>query len=400
MLFYEKTSKVFEANYTSTADIIVNQGGSSSGKTFSILQVLGVKAVQEPVVITIVGQDIPNLKKGALRDWQNIVANSKPLRSFIKSYNKTDRVYEFTNGSLMEFTSFKDDQDAKSGKRDYAFFNEADGTPYDVFDAISIRTKRQVFIDYNPTQEFWAHTKILANRAKGIEIELEDGTKRMMQVQLIKSTYKHNPFIPPKIKANILAYKETDPRKWKIFGMGELAPLDGVCISNWKEIVKIPDGAKFAGYGIDFGYSVDPTALVELWKWDGGIIWNEVIYETGLDPNQLGKRMVDMGVQKMPYIFCDSSAPQLRDHLRRYFNFNVVSVKKTQDSLNAGIELINSIPLWVTAHSNNLKKELRNYVWMEKNGQFIQKPIDKYNHGVDAARYFYLMGLKRGASTL
>ena len=152
-----KASVLYEANYNATEDIIVNQGGSSSGKTYSILQVLFTKAVQYYNVITVVGESIPNLKAGALRDALDIYNSSPILKSLISDYNRTDRIFQFVNGSIMEFKSYETPQGAKSGKRDYLFINEAQGISKEVFNELHIRTKKQTYIDYNPNAEFWVH---------------------------------------------------------------------------------------------------------------------------------------------------------------------------------------------------------------------------------------------------
>ena len=161
-----KISPIFEWNYRTTKSIVINQGGTSSGKTYSLLQVLACKAAEQPnQVITIVGQDIPNLKSGAIRDFESIL-NNPFFRSMIKSINITNREYRLHNGSLIEFKSFDNEQDAKSGKRDYLFMNEANGIPYSVYDQLQIRTTKQVFIDYNPTFAFWVHDKLIGSSDK------------------------------------------------------------------------------------------------------------------------------------------------------------------------------------------------------------------------------------------
>ncbi len=157
-----KTTVVFKANYNAQAHVVVNQGGTSSGKTYAILQVLFCMACQQPKqVITVAGQDIPNLKAGALRDALNIYSQYLPLQQHVKSYNKTDRVFEFHNGSLIEFKSYDNAQDAKSGKRDYLFINEANGIAWDVYSELALRTKKRIYIDYNPNTGFWVHEHLI-----------------------------------------------------------------------------------------------------------------------------------------------------------------------------------------------------------------------------------------------
>ena len=180
MFFTSGVSVLFEANYHTTAEIVVNQGGTSSGKTYAILQVLMLYAVaQRRKVITVVGQDIPNLKSGALRDAMKITDESDTLKNAILSYNKSERVFQFRNGSIIEFRSYADPQDAKSGKRDYLFINEANGISWDIYQELSLRTKTRVYIDYNPNAEFWVHDRLIGRK----------------HVQLIISDHRHNPFL-------------------------------------------------------------------------------------------------------------------------------------------------------------------------------------------------------------
>ena len=163
-----RVSKVFKENWTwkPGIDLIVNRGGTSSGKTYSILQVIFLKAYTDPgCVITVVGQDIPNLKKGAIRDAATIVNSSEWLRSQIKFYNKSDRFYQFYNGSIIEFNSYDDEQDAKNGKRDYSFFNEVNGIAYEIFEAIYVRTTKMTWADFNPSSTFWLTDKRIEQRA-------------------------------------------------------------------------------------------------------------------------------------------------------------------------------------------------------------------------------------------
>ena len=148
-------SPIFEWNYKTQKQIVINQGGTSSGKTYSLLQVLACKAAETPnQIITIVGQDIPNLKAGAIRDFDTILSSCDFFRSMIKQVNKSDKIYYFHNGSIMEFKSFDNEQDAKSGKRNYLFVNEANGIPYSIYDQLQMRTSKQVYIDYNPSAHF------------------------------------------------------------------------------------------------------------------------------------------------------------------------------------------------------------------------------------------------------
>jgi len=199
------TGVLYKANLDAKEDIVVNQGGTSSGKTYSILQVLFTFAVSQPnLVITIAGQDIPNLKAGALRDAITIWSSSEELKQLVKEYNKSDRIFTFQSGSIIEFKSYDDAQDAKNGKRDYLFINEANGVRYDVFNELYMRTKVKTYIDYNPNEAFWVHEKLLGQP----------------NVKLLISDYRHNPFIDKKLVEKIENLKEVDLELWKVYARG------------------------------------------------------------------------------------------------------------------------------------------------------------------------------------
>ncbi len=220
-----KTSKLFDFNFKEPdgKQLTINQGGTSSGKTYSILQVLFIKGfLNAGCKITVCGQDIPNLKKGAIRDSKTIYNSSEFVQSIIANYNKSDRIYEFKNGSILEFTSYDDSQDAKNGKRDYLFINEANGVDYEIFKELYQRTSKHTWIDYNPTGEFWVHEHQFLQRPN---------------VRFIKSNFSHNPFIDDNIKEKILAYEPTpdnvkngtaDAYMWDVYGLGNMGILEGV----------------------------------------------------------------------------------------------------------------------------------------------------------------------------
>ena len=179
---------VFHENFKSTEKILINAGGTSSSKTYSICQLLLLKACSEPnSVITITGESIPNLKKGAYRDTENIVFNTKGLNEYIDSWNKSDRIIYFKNGSLIEFVSNLDEQSAKNGKRDYLFVNEANGIAYSIFFQLAIRTRKQIYIDYNPSAPFWTHDKLIGTSAESNDLSAS--------VKLIISDHRHNNFL-------------------------------------------------------------------------------------------------------------------------------------------------------------------------------------------------------------
>jgi phage terminase large subunit len=369
-----KPSPVFEWNYNCKKDIVINQGGTSSGKTFSILQVLLFRALREPkTIITIVGQDIPNLKKGSIRDLENVFeqvrGSHEIFKDFRSDYNKQDKVHTLKNGSLIEFSSFKDSQDAKNGKRDYLFINEANGIPYDIFDELQVRTRKQVFIDYNPTAPFWAHSKLIGRD----------------DVQLFISNFTHNDFVDPKTKEKILRYKTTDPDKWKVYGLGKTGKIKGVIFPNVTWVSRFPAACRKVSLGLDFGFTNDVTALIKQGELHGER-WAELfIYETGLLNEDISNKMKFLNISRSLQIFADSAEPKSIATIKKH-HWHIKKTTKGKDSVKWGIDKIKEMPLNIVV-SPAWKKEQLNYKWMEKDGEFLNTPIDKWNHAWDALRY-------------
>jgi len=369
-----KTGGLYRLNYNSTADIVVNQGGTSSGKTYAILQVLFSLAINSECTTTVVGQDIPNLKVGALRDALDIINADEAIRQQLVFYNRSERVLSFRNGSIIEFNSYDNEQDAKSGKRDYLFINEANGIPYNVFEQLSLRTRKKVFIDYNPDTSFWVHDKV---------IPLET-------TELIISDHRHNPFLTDKTRAKIEGLKDKDLDLWKVYARGITGRIEGLVLKKWYTTTESFDDKELIGYGIDFGFTNDPTAMVEVRMQDGELWIKEIIYETGLTNQDISSRMEVLDISKGTLIVADSAEPKSIEELRR-LRWTVDGVKKGKDSVMFGINLLKGYTINVDAKSKNLIKELEQYRWkVDKNGDGLNVPIDTYNHAIDALRYLVM----------
>jgi phage terminase large subunit len=366
-----ETSVVFEQNRDSNADIIINQGGTSSGKTYSILQNLFLHAIEDDnQVITIVGQDIPNLKVGALRDSQTILEKSEILQSFILEYNKSDRIYTFVNGSIMEFKSYEDGQDAKSGKRDYLFINEANGITKIVYDELYIRTKKKTYLDYNPNTEFWVHKDLIGKE----------------NVELIISDHRHNTFLDAKIHDKIEAID--DYELWKVYARGLTGKLEGVIFRDYNIVPNVSLDAKLIGYGLDFGFTNDPTALVAVYNQNGELVIDELIYEKRLLNVDISNRLRELVISDR--IIADSAEPKSIAELQSY-GWVVEPAKKGKDSIKQSINTLKRYKLNVTQRSHNVKKELNNYKWKQnRDGRLENEPVDMMNHSIDAIRYVCL----------
>ena len=370
-------SPVFEWNIKSNSPVNVNQGGTSSGKTYSIMQVLLCKAAEQSnQIITVVGQDIPNLKAGAMRDIESIL-NNPFFRSMIRSTNKTDRIYTLNNGTVIEFKSFEDEQDAKSGKRDYLFLNEANGIPYSVYDQLQLRTTKQIYLDYNPTAPFWVHDKLIG----------------YSKTKLFISTYKDNPFLKDSIKRKIEALQYADPMKWKVYGLGQTGRVQGTVFPAVNWIPELPThNIKREAYGMDFGYSNDPTTLVKIIQSQGKLYGKLLLYETGLTNQDIAQEFKKLGIRAGlrtgSIVMADSAEPKSIKELRN-LDYRVKPCKKGSDSIRSGIDCLKSYGQLNLVSHELWKQEQQKYVWTidRKDGKAKNKPVDKFNHIWDAFRY-------------
>jgi phage terminase large subunit len=367
-----KTNPIFKWNYDTDAEIVINQGGSSSSKTFSILQVLFLRAIEKPnLVITVCGQDIPNLKRGAIRDAKNIVATTPAIAQHVKSYNGTDKIFTFKNGSIIEFTSYDDWQDAKNGKRDYLFVNEANGVQYEIYHELQLRTRKQVFIDYNPNAAFWVHDKLVPL--------IKDPESPMKVVRFI-SNYTHNKFLDNTTKKRIEAMK-SDANLWRVYGLGFTGKVKGLIFPKWEQAFKFPEDANKVCYGLDFGFSESSCALCKVGIYDKQIFAKQLVYETELANSELIEKIKSFGVGREP-IYADSAEPKSIAELKKA-GLNVIPINKGGDSIQFSINKINEYEA-VNVIGLDFVKEISTYAY--KNG----KPIKQNDHLLDALRYYIL----------
>lgn len=372
---------VLDWNWQSKARIRVNQGGMWSSKTWSIMQALFLKAVELPgVIITVVGQDIPNLKVGAIRVAAHVLADeytAEWMRRMFEDFNRQELAYHARNGSLIEFKSFDNEQDARSGKRDIAFFNEANGIPFAIYDAVQMRTELLTFIDYNPSAEFWVHTEIIRNPAlvKGVDYDY------------FISDYRHNPYIPSQVKEQIESRQETNPDWFKVYGRGKTGAVEGLIFAEAQMVEAWPEGTERVNYGLDFGFN-DPTVLVRSCESDGMLIFDELIYRSGMTNKDIAAEFERIGLDCSVTISADSGDPKSIQELRE-LGWNVQPAAKGPDSIMFGIKKIKSQPYGITRRSVNGWRERGSYVFKRDriSGQLTEDPVDSFNHFWDACRY-------------
>ena len=370
---------LFDANINSTERTVVNQGGTSSGKTYSIMQVLFVLGMQESgQVITVVGQDIPNLKVGAYRDAKTILERSPLLTQWWNTINEGERIIKCVNGSIIEFKSYADEQDAKSGKRDYLFINEANGISYGVYWQLSIRTRKRVFLDYNPTARFWCHDEVIGKP----------------DTRLIISDHRKNYFLSESEHQRIEGI--TDKEYWKVYARGLTGKIEGLVLTNWEICEELPpeEEWKMVCYGLDFGFTNDPSALEQVVLAHGELWVNELIYSTGLTNPDIAERASEQGLTSQQQIIADCAEPKSIRELQAA-GLWVTASPKGADSIINGLDILKRYKIHVTRRSTGILDNLRSYKWAkDRDGNTTNKPEDKNNHGIDALRYVALAKLR------
>ena len=321
----------------------------------------------------MVAETIPAVKAGALSDFKEIMQQTGRWNPDPRYFNATDRIYTFRNGSTIQFAAFENEEKARqAGKRNVLFVNEVNTVGRPIVDALMIRTDGDVWLDYNPTAPFWVNEELQGND----------------NVDFLTLTYLDNEALPQSILDMLLERKkkaETDPywdNWWKVYGLGLTGSLEGVVFNNWDKIPNVPADARLIGCGLDFGYSNDPTALIKVYKWNDKRILDEVLYRTGMTNDEIA-----------PYLpsnittWADSAEPKSIEEIFRTGK-DIRGVTKGKDSINYGIQIMQGQKYLVTERSLNLIKELRSYTWAkDKEGKTLNKPVDAYNHGIDAVRY-------------
>lgn len=349
------------------------QGGTSAAKTIGILAVLIDKAQRDTraTLTSVVSESFPHLKRGAMRDFLMILEEQGYFDP--KRWNKTDYVYTFETGSKIEFFSADQPGKVRGPRRDRLFINEANNVPYETFDQLEVRTKECIYLDWNPVAEFWYYDMV-ANRT---------------DVEHIILTYKDNEGLSREIVASIEQRKE---RKdwWKVYGEGQLGEVEGKIFTGWQIIDELPKFARLEGYGLDFGYSNDPTAIVAIYYYDGGYILDEIAFQKGLSNKQIADIILN---QPQALVVADSAEPKSIDEIKSYgvFITGVSKVKgesKSDTFKKWSIGLVQQQKMAVTKRSINVIKEYRNYLWrVDKEGRILNEPEHIFSHSMDATVY-------------
>jgi len=363
-----KASTVFERNleaYNQGYRIIMNQGGSRSSKSFSIMQLLVTIALTENRAISVTSCAFPHLRRGSLRDWRTIMEELDIYDP--EKHVKTEQVYYYDKKSYIEFFSVDNNLKVRGPGRDILFINEANLIDFDTFQQLILRTRKCIFLDYNPSDEFhWLYEHV----------------ETRADCKFIKSTYLDNPFLPNEQVKEIENLKNVDENFWRIYGEGERGHSEGVIYTHWKPFNGSVNGN--AVYGLDFGYN-NPTSLVKVTDNDQDLYWSEEIYQSQLTtPDLIG--MLKQIVKSGDPIYCDSAEPDRIEELRRA-GFKALPANK---NVKDGIDFIKSRKLYIHSGSANILKEIKSYKYKTKGKKLVnepEEPIKMNDHAMDAGRY-------------
>lgn len=377
-IFANEKSPLYWANLTAKEKIVVNQGGTSSGKTEAIIRVLFTIAILRPnYVITVISNTVTKLKEDALRIAKN-VAKIPEIKMFIAAYNSTDRIYTFHNDSLIEFKSFEDEEQAKGGKRHILFVNECTRIPWMIFYQADLRTKVRTYVDYNPTSEYFIHDKVIKNKAE------------FPSVKVIRSWHIHNPYLTDEEHARLERIQ--DPQLFKVYARGLTGILTGTIYPNWEEVEDFQWTDGIVWY-VDWGYSeketADPTAGGRIAfnpkECEYDYVTDELVHARGLPVAEVARIFKEAGYKSGQPCYCDHNPENIRE--LRLLGISAFPAAKGPGSVTSGILFLRNKKVAYTKRSENIKEELRKYKFMEIEGIVTNTPIDEWNHQLDGIRY-------------
>lgn len=360
------------------------RGGTSASKTFSIIPFLIDYAVKNPLSeISVVAETIPHLKRGALRDFLKIMDMIGMYEA--DNFNKSSLVYTFSNGSYIEFFSADSESKLRGARRDVLFVNECNNISWESYYQLAIRTRRFIYLDYNPVAEFWVDNELMNDS----------------DTDFVVLTYKDNEALDLSIVKEIEKAKEKALTStywanwWSVYGLGNIGNVQGTIFENWAQCDNIPTDAEFISYAMDFGFTNDPTAVSSVYRYNGELYIDELIYSTRLTNSDIIAKFKEIGITPQQMIVADSAEPKSIEDIRRA-GFRIEGAKKGADSIRNSIDTLQQYKLNITKRSTNIIKELRNYKWViDRDGKSTSIPIDSYNHAIDGIRYVALNRLKK-----
>ena len=369
-----KGTIVLQKNLNANTRIVVNQGGTRSSKTYSLAQLIILKALQEQgKVYTICRKTLPALKSSAYRDFFSILEHHNLYNP--NKHNKSELTYKLNN-NLIEFISVDMPDKVRGRQRAVLWMNEATEFTMEDFVQLSLRCTENIYLDFNPSDPYsWIYDKVMTR---------DDCT-------FIKSTYLDNPFLPDETIKEIERLRDLDSNYWQIYGLGDMAQPTETIFRQFEIANNVPTEAQLIAIGMDFGYSNDPTAIVEVFKLNDNLYINELVYSKGLTNQDIAQRLRELDITRQTEIIADSAEPKSIEELHRQ-NFNVKGAKKGADSINMGIDVLRRFKLHITKNSTNALNEFKYYKWLtDKNGHIVNKPAtNQQDHLIDAVRYVAL----------
>jgi phage terminase large subunit len=341
-------------------------GGTSAGKTISILTILiNYAQTHTNEIVSVVSETLPHLKRGAMRDFLNIMNGHNYFKD--DRWNKSDFIYTFETGTIMEFFSADQYEKVRGARRDVLFINEANGIGYETFTQMEVRTKRIVWLDWNPVAEFFFYTEILPH----------------FDCDFITLNYKDNEALDPAVVQALEAHR-FNTGWWRVYGEGLLGEAEGRIYKGWELVDEVPPGATLEGYGLDFGYTNDPTAIVARYKYNDYVVLHEIMYKQGLSNREIGEIILN---SPRALVIADSAEPKSIDELKS-LGISIIPTIKGPGSVLQGIQYVQDQKIMVTKSSVNLIKEYHNYLWLtDRDGKIINEPTQIWNHCMDAVRY-------------
>jgi phage terminase large subunit len=349
-------------------------GGTSASKTISILiWLIDYCQTNRNKLCSVVSESYPHLEKGAMLDFENIMKDRGYWND--ERWNQTKHTYTFETGCRLEFYSPDTYGKAHGPRRDVLFMNEANNLDYRIADQLIVRTREIVWLDWNPTVSFWFYEEMQGRR--------ED-------IDFITLTYKDNEALDEVTVREIESHKE-NKRWWQVYGLGQLGDVEGRIYTGWQIIDSVPFEARLERYGLDFGYSNDPTAIVTIYRYNGGFIFDEVCSLKGMSNKQIADTLLNL---PRALVIADSAEPKSIDEIKSY-GINILPAQKGPDSVNNGIQLVQGQRISITQRSVDLIKEYRNYLWIiDKDGKITNVPDHEFSHTMDAIRYALVSLLK------
>lgn len=359
-------------------DIRLVAGGTSASKTIGILQILIDTAQSSTIAdsgglpIDVVSETMPHMRSGAMQDFENIMRSQNYWDD--DRWNKTLCVYTFETGIKIRFFSADAPSKAHGPRRWILFINEGNNVPWPIADHLIVRTHGTVWVDWNPASEYWAYENIINN------------PEYAGQYDFITLTYLDNEALDGVTIKRIEAHKN-NKMWWQVYGLGLLGEIEGRIYTGWRWIDDIPFEARLVKRGLDFGYTNDPTGIIDLYEYNGGFVFDEQCYQYGMG----NKAIADL-IKSLPQpnllVVADSSEPKSIDEIRGY-GVNIIGANKGPDSVNNGISFIQGQAISATKRSTNLKKEYERYIWLKDRltDKFINEAPDVDNHILDPIRY-------------